>query len=106
MSTRDIFRKLMYADDLAVLVVADCEAGLQERLVEWKEIFDRHGLRVSLKKIEVLWVTRKRSIYKTGSEETEPAQQLWVEQFAEKTARRQKFAGQYKLGRVHGGNKG
>ena len=54
MSTRNILRKLIYADDLAV--VADSEADLQERLVEWKKIFSKHGLRVSLEKTEVLWV--------------------------------------------------
>ena len=36
-STRDILRKLLYADDLAVVV--DSEADLQERLVDWEEIF-------------------------------------------------------------------
>ena len=51
-STREILRKLLYADDLAV--VADSEADLQERLVDWKKIFDKHGLRVSLEKTEVL----------------------------------------------------
>ena len=45
---RDILCKLIYADDLAVLV--DSEADLQDPLVEWKEIFGRHGLRVSLEK--------------------------------------------------------
>ena len=39
-STRDILRKLLYADDLAV--VADSEANLQERLVDWKETFGKH----------------------------------------------------------------
>ena len=53
-STRDILRKLLYADDLAV--VADSEADLQERLVDWKEIFCKHGLRVSLEKTGVFWV--------------------------------------------------
>ena len=32
-SMRDILRKLLYTDDLAVVV--DSEADLQERLVEW-----------------------------------------------------------------------
>ena len=32
------------------LLVADSEADLQERLVDWKEIFGKHGLRVSLEK--------------------------------------------------------
>ena len=53
-STRDILRKLTYADDLAV--VADSEADIEERLVDWKEIFGKHGQRVSLEKTEVLWV--------------------------------------------------
>ena len=58
-STRDILRKLLYADDLAV--VADSETDLQERLVDWKEIFGKHGLRVSLEKTEVLWVRQPKS---------------------------------------------
>ena len=53
-STRDILQKLLYADDLTV--VADSEADLQERLVDWKEIFGKHGVRVNLEKKEVLWV--------------------------------------------------
>ena len=43
-------------------VVADCEADLQERLVEWKEMFDRHRLRVSLEKTETLWVGQQTQI--------------------------------------------
>ena len=46
--------KLVYAYDLAA--VADSEADRQERLVEWKEIINRHRLRVSLEKTEVFWV--------------------------------------------------
>ena len=53
-STRDILRKLLYADDLAV--VADSEADFQERLVDWKE----HGQRISLEKTEVLWVEQQK----------------------------------------------
>ena len=53
-STRDILRELLYTDDLTV--VADSEADLQERLVDWKEIFGKHGLRVSLEKTKELWV--------------------------------------------------
>ena len=41
-STRDILHQLLYTDDLAV--VADSEADLQERLVDWKAIFGKHGL--------------------------------------------------------------
>ena len=43
-STRGILHKLLYADDLAV--VADSETYLQERSVEWKETFGRHGVGV------------------------------------------------------------
>ena len=57
-SMRDILCKLIYADDLAV--VANSEADLQEQLVEWKEIFSKHGLRVSLEKTEVLWVGQQK----------------------------------------------
>ena len=59
-SKRDILHKLMYADDLAV--VADSEADLQEWLIGWKEIFGKHGLRVSLEKMEVLWVGCRKKI--------------------------------------------
>ena len=45
-STKDILRKLLYADDLAVVV--DSEADLHKRLVDWKEVFGKHRLRVSL----------------------------------------------------------
>ena len=48
---KDITRKLLYADDLAV--VADGEAVLQEQLIEWKDMFCRCGLRVSLEKTEI-----------------------------------------------------
>ena len=45
-------------DDLAV--VADSVEELQEQLVEWKEIFGRHGQRVSLEKTEVLCVGQQK----------------------------------------------
>ena len=53
-------RKLLYDDDLAV--VADSEADLQERLVDWKEIFGKYGLRVSLEKTGVLSVWQQKKI--------------------------------------------
>ena len=40
--------------------VADSEADLQERLVDWKEIFGKHGLRLSLEKMEVLWIRQQK----------------------------------------------
>ena len=50
-STKEIIREFLYADDLAV--VADSEADLQERLVEWNVIFCRYRLRVSLGNIQI-----------------------------------------------------
>ena len=44
--TMDILRKLIYVNNLAV--VADSAADLQKLLVDWKEIFGKNGLRVSL----------------------------------------------------------
>ena len=55
---KDVLRKLLYADDLAVVV--DGEADLQEQLIEWKDSFSRHGLRVRLEKTEVMWVGHRK----------------------------------------------
>ena len=60
-STRDILRKMLYVDDLAV--VADIEADLQGRLEDWTEIFGKHGLRVSPEKTEVFWVGQQKKIW-------------------------------------------
>ena len=49
---KNILRRRLYADDLAI--VAECETNLQEQLIEWKHIFIRHGLRLSLEKAEVM----------------------------------------------------
>ena len=56
--TKDILRKLLYAYGLAI--VADGEATLQEQLVEWKDVFSRHGLRVRLGKTEVMCVGHRK----------------------------------------------
>ena len=48
----NILRKSL--DDLAV--TANAEADLQQRLLEWKGIFGRHGLRVGLERTEVLYM--------------------------------------------------
>ena len=44
--------RMLYADDLAVVV----ESGqkMQEVLEEWKEAFGKHGLKMSMEKIEVM----------------------------------------------------
>ena len=57
-STKNVLRKLLYADDLAV--AKESKQELQEALVEWKNLFERHGLRMSLDKTEVLSVGSQR----------------------------------------------
>ena len=44
-SSKDVLRKVMYADDLAM--IAESKQELQEVLVEWKRVFKKHGLRKS-----------------------------------------------------------
>ena len=57
-STKDILRKVMYADDLAI--IAESKQDLQEVLDEWKGVFEKPGLRMSLEKTEVMWVGHQR----------------------------------------------
>ena len=57
-STKDILRKMMYADDLAIIV--ESKQDLQEVLEEWKGVFEKHGLRMSLEKTEVMWVGHQK----------------------------------------------
>ena len=55
---KDVPRKVMYADDLAI--IAESKQELQEVLEEWKGVFEKHGLRMSLEKTEVMWVGQQR----------------------------------------------
>ena len=57
-STKDVLRKMMHADDLAT--IAESKQELQEVLEEWKGVFEKHGLRMSLEKTEVMWVGHQR----------------------------------------------
>ena len=57
-STNDVLRKMMYADYLAM--IAESKQELQEVLEEWKGVFKKHGLRMSLEKTEVMWVGHQR----------------------------------------------
>ena len=57
-STKDILRKMMYADDLAI--IAESKQNLQEVLEERKEVFKKHGLRMSLEKTDVMWDGHQR----------------------------------------------
>ena len=51
---KDVLRKVMYANDLTM--IADNKQELQEVLEEWKRVFKKPGLRMSLEKTEVMWV--------------------------------------------------
>ena len=57
-STKDVLRKMMYADDLAIM--AESKQDLEEVLEEWKGVFEKHGLRISLEKTEVMSVGHQR----------------------------------------------
>ena len=51
-STKDVLRKMMNANDLAI--IAESKQDLQEMLEEWKGGFEKHGLRMSQEKTEVM----------------------------------------------------
>ena len=57
-STKDVLGKMMYADDLAIL--EESKQELQEVLVEWKRVFKKHELRMSLEKTDVMWIGHQR----------------------------------------------
>ena len=63
-SMKNTSRKLLYADDLAI--VAEDKEELNESLEEWKEAFKEHGLRVNLEKTEVLSIGAHREIKLEG----------------------------------------
>ena len=51
-NTKNVLRKLMYVDDLAI--IAESKQELQEVLEEWNGVFKKHGLRMNLEKAEVM----------------------------------------------------
>ena len=57
-SMKDTSRKLLYADDLAI--VAEDKEELNESLEEWKEAFKQHGLMVNWEKTDVLSIGAHR----------------------------------------------
>ena len=57
-STKDVLRKMKYADHLAT--IAESKQELHEGLEEWKGVFKKHGLGMSLEKTEVMWVGHQR----------------------------------------------
>ena len=94
--TRDILRKVLYADDVAV--VADGDADLTEQLAEWKYImFSKHGLRVSLKTTEVMWMGqtwKELEIHTEGRRSNKKTVlYTWVKRYAELTIQTPNFAG-------------
>ena len=56
--TKDVLRKMIYADDLAI--IAESKQELQEVLEEWKRVFKKHGLRMKLEKTYVMWLGHQR----------------------------------------------
>ena len=53
-SIKDVLRKGMYANDLAM--IADKKQEQQEVLEEWKRVFKKHGPIMSREKKEEMWV--------------------------------------------------
>ena len=52
---KDAMKKLLYADDLALVV-----NGKQETMEEWNGLFTKHGLKLNLEKTEVLHIGHQR----------------------------------------------
>ena len=55
---KDAMKKLLYADDLAL--VANGNQELQETMEEWNGLFIKHGLKLNLEKTEVLHIGHQR----------------------------------------------
>ena len=53
-SIKDVLRKGMYANDLAM--IADKKQELQEVLEQWKGMFKKHAPIMSREKTEEMWV--------------------------------------------------
>ena len=58
MVVKDAMKKLLYADDLAL--VSNGKQELQETLEEWNGLFTRHGLKINVEKTEVLHIGHQR----------------------------------------------
>ena len=55
---KDALKKLLYADDLAL--VANGKKEVQETLEEWNWLFSRHWLNINVEKTEVLHIGHQR----------------------------------------------
>ena len=56
--TKDVMKKLLYADDLAL--VANDKQELPESFEEWNGLFTRHGLKINQENTEVLHIDHQR----------------------------------------------
>ena len=68
-SIKDVLRKGMYANDLAM--IADKKQELQEVLEEWKRVFKKHGPIMSREKTEEIWVWHQREDLKITFDDKE-----------------------------------
>ena len=57
-SLRSSIGRMLHADDLAVVV--ESEREMQEVLGKWEGSFGKHGLKMSMEKIKVIWVGQQR----------------------------------------------
>ena len=55
---KDAMKKLLYADDLAL--VANGKQEPHETMEEWNGLFIKHGLKLNLEKAEVLHICHQR----------------------------------------------
>ena len=57
-SRKKLAKKLLYADDLAL--VANSKQEIQETMEEWNGLFTKHGLKLNLEKTQVLHIGHQR----------------------------------------------
>ena len=58
MAVKDAMKKLLYADDLAL--VANSKQELHETLEDWDGLSSRHGLKINLEKTEMMHIGQQR----------------------------------------------
>ena len=75
---KDAIKKLLYADDLAL--VTNGKQELQETMEEWNGLFIKHGLKLNLEKTEVLHnrPPEGRAGHRAGAKDTESTGQFRV----------------------------
>ena len=75
---KDAMKKLLYADDLAL--VTNGKQELQETMEEWNGLFIKHGLKLNLEKKEVLHIGHQMEepVQRAGWKDTESTRQCRV----------------------------